>query len=154
MLNEDFVDLLRALSAAEARFLVVGGYAVAIPGRPRATKDLDVWVQPTLENAGRVMRALVEFGAPLQDLVERDLATPGVWFQMGLAPNRVDVITEVPGLSFDSAWERRTEAIIDGLVVPVVGLEDLIANKRASGRPQDLADVAALERLARLRQDG
>jgi hypothetical protein len=125
---------------------------LAIHGRPRATKDLDVWVEPTLENGRRVMQALVEFGAPLQDLTEQDLATPGVWFQMGLAPNRVDVMTEVPGLVFDQAWQRRTETVIDAVLVPVVGFENLLASKRASGRPQDLADVAALERLARHRE--
>jgi hypothetical protein len=83
-MHADFVDLLHALAAAEARYLLVGGYAVAIHGRPRATKDLDLWVEPTAGNAKRVPRALVDFGAPLQDLTERDLATPGVWFQMGI----------------------------------------------------------------------
>ena len=151
MLNEDFVDLLRALSAVDARFLIVGGYAVAVHGRPRATKDLDVWVESTLDNARRVFEALVEFGAPLHGLTVDDLTTPGVWFQMGLAPNRVDLITEVPGLVFGTAWDRRTELEVAGVRLPVLGLDDLITSKRAAGRPQDLADADALERLARVR---
>lgn len=148
MIGADFLDLLSALCDAEARFLVVGGYAVGIHGRPRATKDLDIWVEASRANAPRVMRALVAFGAPLFGLEVSDLERPGLILQIGLPPNRIDVTTTIDGVSFRRAWPRRIQATFaKGLICPVIGLEDLLVNKRASGRPQDLADVDALERL-------
>ncbi|WP_437302713.1 hypothetical protein [Sorangium sp. So ce388] len=145
-LSPDFRDLLYELSAAEARFLIVGGYAVALHGRPRATKHLDVWVDATEENAPRVMKALRAFGAPLQGLVERDLEVPGLGLQIGVPPERIDVLTHTSGLRFEEAWPNRVEvAIAPDLLCPFLGLADLLRNKRAAGRPQDLADVAALE---------
>ena len=121
---------------------------MAVHGRPRATKDLDVWVDATKENASRVMKALRAFGAPLDDLVERDLEIPGVGLQIGVPPQRIDVLTAPTGLLFEEAWPNRVEiAIAPGLVCPFVGRDDLLRNKRAAGRPQDLADVAALERI-------
>ena len=147
-LSPDFRDLLYELSAAEARFLVVGGYAVALHGHPRATKDIDVWVEPTTENAPRVMKALRAFGAPLQGLVERDLETPGVGLQIGVPPQRIDVLTAPSGIRFEEAWPNRVEvALAPDLLCPFLGLADLLRNKRAAARPQDLADVAALERV-------
>lgn len=148
-MNDDFRDLLSALKDAEARFLVVGAYAVAVHGRPRATGDLDVWVEPTPENAKRVMSALVSFGAPLMGLAESELATPGVGLHIGLPPRRIDVLTAVSGLSFEDAWRRRVEASLGSLRCPVIGLDDLITNKRAAARPKDLADVDALNRVPR-----
>ncbi len=149
MIGADFRDLLCALSDAEARFLVIGGYAVGIHGRPRATKDLDVWVEASAANAPRVMRALVAFGAPLFGLTISDIEKPGIVLQIGLPPNRIDITTKIDGVSFARAWPRRVRVeMSEGLVCPVIGLKDLLANKRASGRPQDLADVDALERLA------
>lgn len=154
-MNDDFRDLLSALAAAEARFLVVGAYAVGVHGRPRATKDLDVWIEASAENAARVMQALRQFGAPLMGLSEQDLAAPGVNFMMGVPPRRIDVLTQISGVEFRDAWGRRVEvAFGEGLRCPVISLEDLLANKRAADRPQDRADVEALERLARLRQRG
>ena len=149
-LSPDFRDLLSELCAAEARFLIVGGYAVAFHGRPRATKDLDVWVDATKDNAPRVMSALRAFGAPLHGLVERDLEAPGVGLQIGVPPVRIDVLTEVSGLRFEEAWPNRVEISIEpDLCCPFLGLDDLLRNKRAAGRPQDLADVAALDKAAR-----
>ena len=149
-LSPDFRDLLSELSVAEARFLIVGGYAVAFHGRPRATKDLDVWVDATKDNAPRVMRALRAFGAPLQGLVESDLESPGVGLQIGVPPQRIDVLTDVSGLRFEEAWPNRVEVSIEpDLCCPFLGLGDLLRNKRAAGRPQDLADVAALDRVGR-----
>lgn len=149
MIGADFRDLLSALCDADARFLVIGGYAVGIHGRPRATKDLDIWVDASAANARRVMRALEEFGAPLFGLTASDLEQPGIILQIGLPPNRVDVTTKIDGVSFRRAWPRRIYATFsEGLVCPVIGLRELLANKRASGRPQDLADVDALERLS------
>jgi len=150
--NENFRDLLIALSDAEARFMVVGGYAVAVHGRPRATKDLDVWVEPTLENAHRVLTALAEFGAAASDLTPEDLATPGTGFMMGRPPTRIDLLTLLVGVDFDAAWSRaKITEFAPECRCRVIGLDDLIANKRMAGRPQDLADVEELERLRRLR---
>lgn len=147
-MNPDFLDLLRALRAADARFLVVGAYAVGVHGHPRATKDLDVWVEPTAENAPKVIRALREFGAPLMGLTAQDLETPGIGLQIGREPLRIDIITKVTGPDFAEAWATHIEAEFAPEVrVPVIGMDALLANKRAAGRPQDLADVAALEQL-------
>lgn len=152
-MNPDFLDLLRALSDAEARFLVVGAYAVAIHGRPRATKDLDVWVEASDENAPRVLKALTEFGAPLMGLTLDDLRVPGVGLQIGVEPGRIDILTAVSGVTFQEAWPARVEGSFgDEVRSNVIGMEHLMRNKRASGRPQDLADVAALERLIRLKR--
>lgn len=150
ILNEDFLELLSSLLDAEARFLVIGAYAVGIHGRPRATKDLDVWVEASPENATRVLRALRQFGAPLGDLAESDLESPGTGFKMGLPPRRIDILTQIEGITFAEAWPNRIEAEFgDGVRCPVIGLADIITNKRAAGRPQDLADVAVLERISK-----
>jgi len=142
---EDLRDLLRAFIDHEVRFLVVGGYALAVHGHPRATGDLDVWVECSEANAKRAYAALRTFGAPLGDLVERDLATPGTVFQIGLPPFRIDVLTRITGVEFAAAWPDRRETRIDELVIPVIGRAALIANKRALGRHRDLADVELLE---------
>ena len=116
-------------------------------GVPRATQDLDVWVDPSPENAARVWRALTTFGAPLDDLGIRveDLSTPGTVVQVGLPPRRVDVLTEISGVeSFAAAWRERVERLVGNHHIPFIGREALIANKRASGRLKDLADVEAL----------
>jgi hypothetical protein len=148
-LSPDFRDLLSELSAADARFLIVGGYAVAVHGRPRATKDIDVWVEASRENAPRVLRALKRFGAPLHGLTEHDLTTPEVGLQIGVPPQRIDVLTKVSGVRFEEAWPNRVEIdLAPGLRVPFLGLSDLLRNKRAAGRPQDIADADALQRLA------
>jgi hypothetical protein len=144
-LAQDFADLLRAFIAHEVRFLLVGAYALAVHGRPRATGDLDIWVEPTAANARRVLSALRAFGAPLGDLREEDLNTPGVVFQIGIAPVRVDILTSATGIDFEGAWRRRVEAAFGDVRVPVISRADLIANKRAVGRTRDLADVESLE---------
>jgi hypothetical protein len=152
-MNPDFLDLLRALLDAEARFLIVGAYAVGVHGRPRATKDLDVWVEASDDNAPRVLRALTAFGAPLMGLVLDDLRTPGVGLQIGVDPGRVDVLTAISGVSFAEAWPDRIEVSFGQEVrCSVIGVEHLLRNKRAAGRPQDLADVAALEKLIELKR--
>ena len=143
-LNRDYNDILSALCAEGAEFLVVGAYAVGVHGIPRATGDIDIWVRPTSENARRVMRALKRFGAALLDLTEEDLATSDTVFQMGMAPSRIDVLTGISGVTFDQAWPSRVTVAIEGLTVPVIGRGDLLRNKAASGRPKDLADLAAL----------
>ena len=144
-LAQDFRDLLRAFVDHEVRFLVVGAYALAILGRPRATGDLDLWMESTVENATRAHAALEAFGAPLHDLTRDDLAQPGTVFQIGLPPLRIDILTRITGVEFAPAWERRTEADFEGVRVPVIGREDFLANKRALGRTKDLADAERLD---------
>ena len=137
--------MLSALSEAGAEFLVVGAHALAAHGHPRATGDLDIWVSPTEQNAARVWAALLEFGAPLTELQRDDLVTPGVVFQIGVAPRRVDILTSVTGLRFQEAWEGRAEVELAGMIIPVLSRDDLITNKRAVGRLRDLADIEDLE---------
>ena len=147
-LAKDFRDLLRVFVAHDVRFLVVGAYALAVLGRPRATGDLDVWVDATPENGPRTFAALREYGAPLDDLGLDDLSRPGVVYQIGLPPLRIDVLTTIDGVEFSAAWRRRITADFDGVGVPVIGRVDFLANKRASGRLKDLADA---ERLTKMR---
>ncbi|MBI1853607.1 MAG: hypothetical protein HYR85_24990 [Planctomycetes bacterium] len=144
-MNRDFVEMLSALNEAGAEYLIVGAHAMAAHGRPRATGDLDIWVRPTRENADRVWRALANFGSPLDRLTPNDLASPGTIFQIGVQPSRIDILTHVDGLAFDGAWNGRLSVQIGQLQIPVLGRADLLANKKASGRPKDLADVAWLE---------
>ena len=148
-LNRDHLDLLRAFVEADVRFLVVGAHAVGYHAQPRATGDLDVWIEPTAENARRAHQALTTFGAPLENLSVADLETPGIVFQMGVPPNRIDVLTEISGVRFREAWQTRSEATVADLKVPIIGFDCLLANKRAAGRPKDAGDVDVLERLAR-----
>jgi hypothetical protein len=142
----DFHDLLIELARASADFVVVGGYAVAFHGHPRATKDLDILVRATPVNAARVYRALAAFGAPLHafEVSESDFVDYDGILQIGVPPVRVDVLNRVTGISFDEAVEEGCGFELEGHRIPVVGLAALLTNKRSVGRPQDLADVAAL----------
>lgn len=145
-LHPDFADLLSCFVAEDVRFLVVGAFAVAAHGVVRATGDLDVWVRPDPENAGRVWRALQRFGAPLRrhGLGPEDFATPGAVYQMGLPPVRIDVLTRVDGVGFDEAWADRLVGQVGGLTLAFLGRRTLVRNKRAAGRPKDLQDVLLL----------
>ena len=145
MLNEDYKEMLHALSAEKVKFLLVGAYALAAHGYPRATMDIDIWVRPSPENAAAVMRALKRFGAPLRELSVSDFQTEGVIFQIGVAPRRIDIITAVDGLTFDDAFAHSTGVEIEGLEIHIPSVPDLITNKRASGRTKDLADAEMLE---------
>jgi hypothetical protein len=144
-MNEDFVDLLRAFVDHDVRFMVVGAYALAIHGRPRATGDLDIWIQPSKENAARVMRALAAFGAPLDQITESDFASPGVTYQIGVAPGRIDILTDLTGLTFEEVWPGRITRPFGEVTVGVIGLAEFIRNKRATGRAKDLGDIEGLE---------
>ena len=144
-MNRDFVEMLSALSAAAAEYLVVGAHAMAAHGVPRATGDLDIWVRPSPVNAPRVRDALGRFGAPLHDLTLQDLGGPDLVFQIGVPPARIDILTSISGLSFEEAWPHRLTVPIGGLRVPVLGRDDFLRNKRAVGRPKDLADIALME---------
>jgi hypothetical protein len=150
--NRDFKDLLAAFSAQRVDYLLVGAHALAAHGHVRATKDLDIWVRPSAENAARVIAAIKSFGAPLHDLTVQDLASPGLVFQIGVPPVRVDVMTSIEGVTFEDAWPDRLLASLEGSQVPVISRHHLIANKKAAGRLQDLADVDALERIVRDRK--
>lgn len=143
-MNPDFVDLLRAFAAADVRFLIVGAYALAHHGRPRATGDLDIWVDATPDNAQRVMRALAAFGAPLSDITESDFSRPGVVFQIGVPPGRLDILTELTRVSFADAWAARESGRFGELTVDFIGRETFIRNKRATGRAKDLGDIEGL----------
>ena len=145
-MNSDFRDLLAEFNAAGVEFLVVGAHALAAHGLVRATKDLDIWVRPSAQNASRIFTALRCFGAPLQDLTSEDLSEPGVVFQIGVEPIRIDLLTEIDGVTFDDAWRGRVRATFADQPVGVLGYEELIRNKRAAGREQDLVDVRWLER--------
>jgi Nucleotidyltransferase of unknown function (DUF6036) len=129
------------------RFLVVGAHALAAHGYPRATVDIDIWIEATRENARRVWLALADFGAPLDDLDvrEEDLTRANVVAQFGLPPNRIDVLTAVSGLEFEAAWQNRVAAILEGVPVQVLGLADLVKNKAATGRDKDRVDIKGLE---------
>ena len=146
LLNEDYRDMLSALADEGVRYLLVGAFAMAVHDRPRATGDLDLWVEPTPQNARSVLAALARFGAPSGALTARDLTTPGTVFQIGVVPRRIDILSSVDGVGFEEAWIRRLPARVAGLEVPVIGREHLIRNKRATARPKDLVDAAALER--------
>jgi len=144
-LEPDFNDMLSALGDQNVEFLVVGAHAVAAHGYPRATGDFDIWIARSPENARRTMLALKQFGAPLFDLTAADLATPGIVFQIGVQPCRVDILTQISGVEFEEAWLSRIEVAVDGNQFGVIGLEHLIQNKRATGRPKDMLDVDMLE---------
>jgi len=148
MLNEDYKEMLQCLLEEHVRFLLVGAYAVAVYGYPRATKDIDIFVRAAPENASSLIKALARFGAPLSDVSESDFSTEGVVFQIGNSPRRIDILTRISGVEFESAYANRKTISIAGMEVPIISLEDLIANKRATGRTQDLADVEKLEALS------
>ncbi len=144
-MNRDFRDLLAEFNAQGVEYLVVGAHALAAHGHVRATKDLDVWVRPEAENARRVLEALRAFGAPLHDLTEADLTTPGLVFQIGVPPVRIDVMTAIDGVDFAEAWPARMLTKFVDQTVAVLSRTHLIQNKLAAGRTQDMADVEWLE---------
>ena len=144
-MNPDFVDLLRAFAAADVRFLVVGAYALGVHGRPRATGDLDVWIDPSPDNAKRVIKALVDFGAPLRDVSESDFSKPGWTYQIGVPPIRIDILTDLTGLTFAEAWDGRLRRRFGPIDVDYIGREAFIRNKKATGRPKDLVDIEGFE---------
>ncbi len=148
--NPDFRDLFSALCNAGAELLAVGAHAVMFhTSVPRYTKGLDVWVKPSKENAPRVLAALDEFGAPTSDLSADDLSVEGTIFQIGVAPNRIDVITSIEGVSFAAAEPRAVSSTYGGLPIRLLGIDDLLVNKRTVGRKQDLVDVESLEAALR-----
>jgi hypothetical protein len=148
-LNPDFRDLLLEFADGKVEFLIVGAFAVAYHGVPRATGDMDVFVRPSSENAQRVFGALARFGAPLSStgVTTKDFATPGIVYQIGQPPRRIDVLTEISGVGFDEGWATRCAVQFEGRVVHFIGRDELLRNKTAAGRPKDLADVSRLRKL-------
>ena len=148
---DDFKELLSIFNAQKVRYLIVGGYAVSFHAQPRATNDIDLLIKPDAENAKAVYAALSKFRAPLEGLTAENFIERDKFFRMGRAPVMVDIFPEISGVDFDRAWQRRVDAVIDpqsGLTASFISSEDLIAAKLAAGRPQDIADVAALRKAA------
>lgn len=146
-MNSDFKDLLKAFNDEGVRYLIVGGYAFAEHVEPRYTKDLDVWVERTDDNAERVLAALKVFGAPLSELSKDDLTKDGTFYQIGLPPNRIDIITQLEEMDFAECWHRRKTSQVGDVAVEFISASDLMENKRRTARPHDLADLEHL-RLA------
>lgn len=145
MLNQDFKEFIQSLNDNQVRYLVVGGYAVAFHGHPRYTKDLDVWIAMSPENAAKVVKALEQFGFGSLGLKADDFLAPAHIIQLGYAPNRIDILTTVDGVEFEDCYATRVNVEIDHIGVSFIDLENLKRNKKAAGRHQDLADVENLE---------
>lgn len=141
MLNPDYRDMLLLLNEEGVEYLIVGAYALATYGFPRATGDIDLWIKPSPENAEKVWKAIIKFGAPLVNLTKEDLSTPEIIFQIGIVPRRIDIITSIDGVTFEQAWPERKQIEIEGLTVLVIGRHHLLINKQSTGRKKDLADV-------------
>jgi hypothetical protein len=147
MLNPNFRDILSTFNAQGVDYLLVGAYAVAAHGLPRATGDIDLWIRTTPENSRRAWDALALFGAPTDQFSITDLESPDVVIQIGVTPERIDVLTSIDGVDFNAAWRDRVAVNVDGLTIQTLSRQHLITNKRAAGRPQDLADAARLSEM-------
>jgi hypothetical protein len=142
--DQDFSEFVELLARHDVRYMIVGGYALAAHGLPRATGDLDAWIWTDSTNAHRLLLALDEFGFGGVGIEHDDLTSPDCVVQLGYPPYRIDILTRLSGLDFEAAWARHIEVVLGGVMVPFIGREDLITNKRATGRPQDVADVLRL----------
>jgi hypothetical protein len=144
MFNQDFKEFIESLNANHVRYLVVGGYAVALHGHPRYTKDLDIWVESNRDNSERLVKAISQFGMGSLGLTTKDFSEPDQVIQIGFPPDRIDILTSASGVEFAECYEQRTKVSIDGIGMNFINLEDLRKNKKASGRLQDLADLENL----------
>jgi hypothetical protein len=145
-MNSDFKELLQSFAKHDVRYLIVGGYAVILHTQPRYTKDLDIWIEPTTENAVKTAQALREFGVPLIEITEADFANEATQFMIGRPPNAIDFLTSVPGVKFADCWAKKISITDLGFAVHYLSREDLIAAKEFAGRQQDKADVEELRR--------
>ena len=145
MLNPDFKEFIGSLNDNQVRYLVVGGYAVALHGYPRYTNDLDIWIEMSSENARKMVKALEQFGFASLGLKEHNFQVEDQIIQLGYAPNRIDILNSLPGVEFNECFDARLEVEIDEVRVNFIDLENLRKNKRISGRLQDLADLEKLE---------
>ena len=144
MLNQDFKEFIESLNVNHVRYLIIGGYAVALHGYPRYTKDIDVWIEMNPQNAAHVIKALEQFGFGSLGLQAADFLVPDQIIQLGYPPNRIDLITTPPGVDFESCYTARVEVMIDEVTVNFIDLENLKKSKQASGRLQALADLENL----------
>ena len=145
IIDKNFKEFIQLLNKNRVKYLIVGGYAVALHGHPRYTKDLDIWIYVDTDNAVRLITTLNEFGFSSLDLASNDFMTFGNVVQLGSPPNRIDLLTSVDGVEFKSCYESKFEVEIEGIRINFINLEDLKKNKKASGRHQDLADLENLE---------
>ena len=145
MLNEDYKDMLQTLLDNEVKFLIVGAYALAAYGYPRATGDFDIWIEASAENSKKILSSLTFFGATTSGLTEKIFMEKGIVFQIGIAPRRIDLITHIDGVDFSDAYPSRKTIVIEGLNLPFISKENLIQNKKSTGRDKDLVDVKHLE---------
>jgi hypothetical protein len=145
MLNPDFKEFIQLLNANQVNYLIIGGYAVAIHGHPRYTKNIDIWVEMSSENADKIITALEQFGFGSLGLSAQDFQTPDQIIQLGYPPNRIDLITTPDGIDFETCYRSKTEVMVDDIPVQFIDLDNLKKNKKASGRLQDLADLENLE---------
>ena len=146
-LPEDFLDMINCLHSNKVNYIIVGGYAMAISGFIRATGDIDIFVEPTVDNSKNVYMALVEFGAPLNSIEENDFSTEGIVYQMGVPPLRIDIITKVDGITFKEACKDALIEKISGISVPFLSLDKLITNKETTGRNKDKIDAIELKKI-------
>jgi len=144
LIPSDYKELLSALNKRGAKYLIVGAYAVIYYTEPRYTKDLDIWVGPEIENATKVYGALKQFGAPLRGLTPADFTKPSLVYQIGVDPVRVDILMGIPGLDFNTAWQRRKRVVFEGVDGSVIGIEELMRSKKKANRPMDLVDIGNL----------
>ncbi len=144
MLSQDFKEFISALNARDVQYLVIGGYAVAFHGFPRYTKDIDLWIGPAPENITRLILAIDDFGFGSLGITPADFSDPKVVIQLGRPPNRIDLLCDVGGVSFDQAYARRVATTLGDIQTPFIDIDDLIAAKQAAGRHQDLADIENL----------
>ncbi len=143
-MNSDLIELLSSLNDHKVRYLVIGGYAYSVHAEPRYTKDIDIWIDPCRTNAKRVFACLKSFGAPVSTLVEKNFSEPGMLLIFGREPNRVDILNDLKGLSFGTAWKESIKVTIEKVSIRVVSLDHLIKLKTLAGRPQDKLDVKKL----------
>jgi hypothetical protein len=145
MLNQDYKEMLSLLQENKVDYLLVGAYALALHGFPRATADIDIFVRPDKENASKLFKALDDFGAPLEHVSAKDFFKPGIVLQIGVAPRRIDIITEIDGLSFNEAAQGKEIIKVENLSIPVISRKNLITNKLATGREKDRLDADQLK---------
>lgn len=153
IVEPDYLDFLKMLNQNEVTYMVVGGYALAAHNAPRFTGDMDIWVKPDIENAKKIVRAIDDFGFGSLGITEKDFLSKNYFIQIGYAPVRIDITADISGITFEEAYFRKKEIDLSGLPVPFIGLDDLIRNKIASGRAQDIADVEKLQKLVSRKKD-
>jgi hypothetical protein len=149
MLNEDYREILQNLLKNKVDFLVVGAYAMAVYGYPRATGDFDIWVESSKENSFRIYKSLKEFGAPLKEIAENTFVKKGIVFQIGVAPRRIDILTSIDGVEFKKAYNDREMVNLEDLKIPFISKENLIKNKKSTNREKDRLDAKQLSKKPR-----